>query len=704
MDASDLIIIDFNTISPVQLRSLEPLLLDTPEVRREKEAYQFYVQRELKYWAKIQPTIHQQNFNKICNGIRLIRVSPNHRFIAVGFYCGDAVIYDALMAPWRPFRVFFNKGKQKQSMIDISWSLDSSKIITIDELGYLQVLSLSGLSSDPTLSKNLGLPADDKGIYPHQLKFLLDMDMKAKDFIFQKGTLSEEGAQNDAGLAPQRAAFFPSLSFFGTQYDVIVTLENGDVLKCNIQNALQNENSSRNIAPAPRIYKQSVPQEPEAANVSTIGKNIEAELFRGHRNSIIYMCSIEYLKDMITVDQMGHIFQWKYNRENKSAFGWFTPYKKYQLNTSKIMYKESSVDKPKTVFTDHVVSEMKPRTTKEIAAQRKRVQKELDIMQLTDPWHEEYQEYGDLNMQVFAPRGSIPASGAMFHIVYKHAGTDQLSSYIIRLFKPVKVKCSRIVHVLGSPTGTSLYVILLFDAYPPKGPHFTIFSVDLTSMKLRDFRTDIPLSPQEYILAMQETIISCDVTRVFGPTGSEYMFIIFNGSLRCLSLTTGQPVVKVQAWKDTLFNGCVIDEVSLRVPPYSECTAVCFDGKIHCIVFAKKMQRMFVVSFEDTNIYSDRRAMWKTYTTLKNHKVVATELRVNTEDWLLDDIQHPAVAVRRMLLNSMDKEMKNTGIIKDQPEVFKEILLSDKVLNYKTLEQTVTEGDFLDKEGIFTKR
>ena len=39
--------------------------------------------------------------------------------------------------------------------------------------------------------------------------------------------------------------------------------------------------------------------------------------------------------------------------------------------------------------------------------------------------------------------------------------------------------------------------------------------------------------------------IILQVTRYFGPTGSEYMFIIFNGVLRCLSLTTGQPVVKV---------------------------------------------------------------------------------------------------------------------------------------------------------------
>ena len=42
-------------------------------------------------------------------------------------------------------------------------------------------------------------------------------------------------------------------------------------------------------------------------------------------------------------------------------------------------------------------------------------------------------------MQVFAPRGVIAESGAMFHIVYKHAETDLLSTYVTRLYKPVKV-------------------------------------------------------------------------------------------------------------------------------------------------------------------------------------------------------------------------------------------------------------------------
>ena len=51
LDAPDLTIIDFNTISPVQLRSLEPSLIDTPEIIHEKEAFQRFMRREIQYWG-----------------------------------------------------------------------------------------------------------------------------------------------------------------------------------------------------------------------------------------------------------------------------------------------------------------------------------------------------------------------------------------------------------------------------------------------------------------------------------------------------------------------------------------------------------------------------------------------------------------------------------------------------------------------------
>ncbi|XP_053403091.1 uncharacterized protein LOC123554408 [Mercenaria mercenaria] len=537
--------------------------------------------------------------------------------------------------------------------------------------------------------------------------------------------LAEEAAQDDVGLAPEKAAFFPSISFLGTQNDMIVSLENGDLLKCNIQNALKPANVDEEDSPTdvPRIYKPSLIIEEEAANINTIGKNVEAELLRGHKKNIIYIGFVQYLNALITVDQKGFINKWKYTSKYKSSFGWFTPSRKYKIETSKIMYKVSGNDKPKVVFTDQTAEGKKPRTRQEIAAQRRRVQNTLDNMQLGDPWHEEYIDEDEVNLQIFAPRGVIAETGAMFHLVYKHEETDQLSTYITRLYKPVKVRCTRIVCIAGSPTSTELIVMLLFGPYPPKGPHITIFIIDLVKMELQDFRKDIELAMSEYTLMTTKTIISLDITRTFGPTGSEYMFIIFNGILRCLSLTTGQPVVKVgqkkvyfvqdddddeedddDEDKDDVFKGCIVDENLLQAPPDSECTVVCFEGRIHCVVFARKLGKMFIVSFQDKNVYEDRRAMWKTYTTLPGHKLVPAELRINTHNWKLDDVQHPAVNARKILLRKIDAEMRKAGLIRDHPKIIRRIALSDKVENYKSVDKAVTESNLLEKEGIMQKR
>ncbi|KAH3804507.1 hypothetical protein DPMN_132794 [Dreissena polymorpha] len=116
------------------------------------------------------------------------------------------------------------------------------------------------------------------------------------------------------------------------------------------------------------------------------------------------------------------------------------------------------------------------------------------------------------------------------------------------------------------------------------------------------------------------------------------------------------------------------------------------------------MSKMYIVTFIDKNNYADRRALWKTYTTIPNHQVVPRELRVNTSDWLIDDVQHVSVAARKILLRKVDMEMRKAGLIRDHPRTIKRIMLSDKVENYKILDKTVTERALLDKEAVMQRR
>jgi len=53
--------------------------------------------------------------------------------------------------------------------------------------GRLQVLSVVSGSVEFSAGERLGLPVDDKGIYPHQLSILLTLDTRRDDFLFKQG-------------------------------------------------------------------------------------------------------------------------------------------------------------------------------------------------------------------------------------------------------------------------------------------------------------------------------------------------------------------------------------------------------------------------------------------------------------------------------------------------------------------------------------
>ena len=73
-----------------------------------------------------------------------------------------------------------------------------------------------------------------------------------------------------------------------------------------------------------------------------------------------------------------------------------------------------------------------------------------------------------------------------------------------------------------------------------------------------------------------------------------------------------------------------------------------------------------------------------------DHKVVPTELRVNSFDWDLEDILHPSVAMRKIILKKMDTDMRKAGLIRDHPRTILKQALTDKVEDYKALEKAVS--------------
>ena len=47
--------------------------------------------------------------------------------------------------------------------------------------------------------------------------------------------------------------------------------------------------------------------------MNAIGRDVEAELLRAHKKSLLYVGFVEQLGAMITIDNRGFLYKWKYN-------------------------------------------------------------------------------------------------------------------------------------------------------------------------------------------------------------------------------------------------------------------------------------------------------------------------------------------------------------------------------------------------------
>jgi len=47
---------------------------------------------------------------------------------------GDIIVYDGAVEPLRPFRVLNNPGKKEVPVGDITWSIDSTRLIIINSM------------------------------------------------------------------------------------------------------------------------------------------------------------------------------------------------------------------------------------------------------------------------------------------------------------------------------------------------------------------------------------------------------------------------------------------------------------------------------------------------------------------------------------------------------------------------------------------
>ncbi|XP_046555115.1 uncharacterized protein LOC124264417 [Haliotis rubra] len=661
----DVEVITYDHIKPMSLRKYESSRSDSKEKNRRKEFTKIYHKKEQQYWKGLKTAVKKLVVGRKCKGVEMARVSHDQRFLAVGTAHGDLIVYDTWMEPWRPVRAIHNIDRADDSVIDIAWSMDSSRLSTINTGGMLIVWSFDGGGTQRSDIRGLEIQADSAGYVPQQLARIALLDVDQKDFIFQQGPFSEQDVLSSP-QSPIKAAFFPSFTLLGTQHCVCACLENGDMLKCNLEPLSVTADADQTVEYSEARQQSSTPtsivglllllQSSLDTNhgVNLIGQSLEAELFRQHKHPIIYIGFVDKLGNIVTVDIKGFINLWKYDKQLMSGFGWFLPRKKYRIQMSKVMFSPSTTEKPNVIFTDRV-KQSKKKTRQEIARERKKVESTLQKMQLGDPWHETYMDEQGLLSTVYTPKGDIKDSGAMFHVVLRYQGTNQISTYLTRLYKPKKVKCSGILEVCQTSSGREMVFLLLYPQFPPKDAHMTVLVLDLRTMKLKDIRRDIPLTDAEYKEVQQRDVVSCDVSRVFGPTGSDYLFLTFNGRLRVVSLNTGKLVMRAENLsRPSYFGGNAIDERQLPLQTNAVVTTVCSRGRIYAVMYSTTSTVLHILEVRDEHDHDTRRMMIKAYQTGYNTEMIDSEIRLDPVAMQQHDLQHKSVEMRKLVMEAVD--------------------------------------------------
>ncbi|XP_060063880.1 uncharacterized protein LOC132544320 [Ylistrum balloti] len=708
----DIIVLEYHQIIPVDIRAYEPIRTDTPDVKRTKRIYQTYMNKEVEYWSRMEATLHRIDLPKRCGGVLSMARSPNQRFLAVGTIHGDCIVYDTWTAPWRPIKVIVNNQKGNDAILYIAWSLDNSRLITTTASGLVNIWSFLGGGLRKADTKSLGIQPDSDGQLPKQLGLMFQFDVDENDFMFYQGPFVEQETLTQS-FTPTVASFYPSFTLFGIQNMICIALENGDVLKADLEYALGSSGSAE-FTEAPKILNQMNFEELEGINV--IGKGIEAELLRRHKTIITFMGYVDNINRMVTVDTDGYIMLWKLDSENMTTTGWYVPEFKYRIAASKAMYTPITKEKPKVrghiisivtliftslqmIFTDRL-SQMpgeRPRTLQEIAKQRKTTQTTLDNMQLGDPWHKEILRDDGLTLLVYAPKGGVKTTGAMFHLVMRHIETDTLSSYVTRMYKPIKVKHTKLFEPKMSINGRDMIFLMLFPSYPPKAAHLTIVVCDLTIGELKPFRRDIHLTTAEYNDILENDVVQYDVSQTYGPTGSSYVFVNIRGELKAFSLTSGRQIVMMEREEDRFsgFPGCLIDASDWELPRNLEVSLVCSKGKMYAVFYGQKINYISIITFTDTNSYRQRRAMWKSYEVWTEHQVMPIEQRCNFITQELADTQHPSVYMRSLVIECMDKAIRQSDGVDFTNDFLFENQAIDKIENYLALQEEVEKSDLL---------
>nr|XP_039263702.1 uncharacterized protein LOC120339606 [Styela clava] len=543
------------------------------------EIWDEYVSAEFSYWESqsvdLAPMPFSLSYKKIY-GISCLSMSYDNRYVALGTYRGDILVYDITWEPFRPIRCVSFVGKSPEKISHISWTVDRTKILTLSETLCLIVWSVSYLSpSSASDIRHLGIPEDKTNGYNcQQLTAICILEGLKQDFMIKEGPLASSITPASFST-PVVAKFSPFMNVSGAQNFVIVGFASGDILKCDLSHVTSSRfkvllNYHPTETNSPFIIGQD-----SLSKGNKITKSIEVELFRSHRHPINMIHFIKNDGDMITFDQKMNICVWRHNKEQLSGFNWFIPYRKLRITGTEAVMVPKLPEK--VIFEDEITlkknTKGKKRKGKQVVEkERNQVMNELRTLQLQSrqPWHSDDQEYNEEGKKkkqdkfitkTYSPtqREIVdPLADQVFHIVTRQRSTNLMVRYATRIYSVSHNPARALIDTLPNSDGSKLYFMFLYAKHPPNmKAHVTLVNLDLNRLDmLQSMVIKQDLDKNDFDKCVVNKELAFAVTRTFISNKTEYIYCNIAGRMHAFSTFTGSEI----AW-------CAPDKKSKRGTP-----------------------------------------------------------------------------------------------------------------------------------------
>lgn len=621
-------------------------------------------QMEAKYWSLMTPSGFTLPITDNCSGISVVKASFNRRYVAVGTVRGNIFVIDFNWTPPKPIRV--GVGVKDDAVVDIAWSIDSSKLISNTDKGVVCVWSL--LFEKNSKNTTASVEEGEDGAMPDKFFPIFKLEAAVQDFKFYTGPLAERSLHNNP-TKPLLAAFHSSMTLCGSQPSLCLVLDSNDVIKCDISEQLNCSEETENGDDAElNNHQSSVVYHPQvfplSGRMNVIGSDVKAEIFRQHRHSIMLLGFVGNCRDMVTMDTGGYINRWKYAREFLATEEIFVPFKRYRLSLHQTQY--IPLGERKMIFSDED-DDHRPRPEAEIQQERDRVETVISsAMNQLHLWH--FQSSSDqrspMDSFIYKPSEGVDASGATFHAVIRHSGNGLLSSYFTQQFSPVQNEAGRIVVCRLSPSGKEMVIGLIFPELKPKEAHLAILVLDVCEMRFKNFRRDIVLPDDTlYGRCLKENLVSCDITDPLGITASQYIIVIVNGNLSGYSVTTGQMVLTSAAKTSPDFVGCHLNTKKFFISEDSRLAVTSARGTLFLALYEPRRKDskspLFILRLKDKNSDLTRKQLRKSIMQRRGDAAVLppSEQRIDLVRWTtgpLHSQHHINVMVRELLESVVD--------------------------------------------------